>query len=108
MGPWDTGGFYGIESPAMKKLTLLPALLGLLASFPSQAANIERVRVTTNFGAFVVEMQRDRAPLTIENFLSYVKADGYTNTLFHRVIANFVIQGGGVGLDFKAVPTSKP
>ena len=97
MGPWDTGGFYGIESPAMKKLTLLPALLGLLLSFQSQAANIERVRVTTNFGAFVIEMQRDRAPLTVENFLGYVRADGYTNTLFHRVIANFVIQGGGVG-----------
>jgi len=92
----------------MKKLTLLPALLGLLLSFQSQAANVERVRVTTSFGAFVIEMQRDRAPLTIENFLSYVRADGYTNTLFHRVIANFVIQGGGVGLDFKAVPTSKP
>jgi peptidyl-prolyl cis-trans isomerase A (cyclophilin A) len=108
MGPWDTGGFYGIESPAMKKLTLLPALLGLLLSFQSQAANIERVRVTTNFGAFVIEMQRDRAPLTIENFLGYVRSDGYANTLFHRVIANFVIQGGGVGLDFKSVPTLKP
>jgi len=92
----------------MKKLTLLPALLGFLLSSQSQAANIERVRVTTSFGAFVIEMQRDRAPLTIENFLNYVRADGYTNTLFHRVIANFVIQGGGVGLDFKAVPTSKP
>ena len=53
----------------MKKLTLLPALLGLLLSFQAQAANIERVRVTTNFGAFVIEMQRDRAPLTVENFL---------------------------------------
>jgi peptidyl-prolyl cis-trans isomerase A (cyclophilin A) len=108
MGPWDTGGFYGIESPAMKKLTLLPALLGLLLSFQSQAANIERVRVTTSFGAFVIEMQRDRAPLTVENFLGYVRSDGYANTLFHRVIANFVIQGGGVGADFKAVPTLKP
>jgi cyclophilin family peptidyl-prolyl cis-trans isomerase len=108
MGPWDTGGFYGIESPAMKKLTLLPALLGLLLSFQSQAANIERVRVTTSFGSFVIEMQRDRAPLTIENFLGYVRSDAYANTLFHRVIANFVIQGGGVGVDFKSVPTLKP
>ena len=92
----------------MKKMTLLPALLGLLLCFQSEAANVERVRVTTSFGVFVIEMQRDRAPLTVENFLGYVRSDGYTNTLFHRVIANFVIQGGGVGQDFKAVPTLKP
>ena len=91
----------------MKKLTLLPALLGLVLSFQVQAASTERVRVTTNFGAFIIEMQRDRAPLTVENFLSYVRSGYYTNTLFHRVIANFVIQGGGVGPDYKAKPTQK-
>ena len=91
----------------MKKLTLLPALLGLLLSVQSQAANIERVRVTTNLGEFVIEMQRDRAPLTVENFLGYVRADGYRNTLFHRTIANFVIQGGGVTTEYKAAPTQK-
>ena len=107
MGPWDTGGFYGIESPPMKKLTLLPALLGLFLSFQVQGASTERVRVTTNFGAFVIEMQRDRAPLTVENFLGYVRSGYYTNTLFHRTIANFVIQGGGVGPDYKAKPTQK-
>src|SRR5688572_8204590 len=91
----------------MKKSFLLSALAGLVLSFQAQAANIERVRVTTNLGAFVVEMQRDRAPLTVENFLSYVKSGYYTNTLFHRVIANFVVQGGGVGPDYKAKPTQK-
>ena len=91
----------------MKKLTCLPVLIGLLLSFQSQAANIERVRVTTSLGEFVIEMQRDRAPLTVENFLGYVRADGYRNTLFHRVISNFVIQGGGVFSDYKAAPTSK-
>jgi cyclophilin family peptidyl-prolyl cis-trans isomerase len=91
----------------MKKSFLLSALLGLLLSFQAQAANVERVRVTTNLGAFVIEMQRDRAPLTVENFLFYVKSGYYTNTLFHRVISNFVIQGGGVGLDYKAKPTQK-
>jgi peptidyl-prolyl cis-trans isomerase A (cyclophilin A)/peptidyl-prolyl cis-trans isomerase B (cyclophilin B) len=90
----------------MKKTFLLSALLGLLTC-QVQAANIERVRVTTNFGAFVIEMQRDRAPLTVENFLFYVKSGYYTNTLFHRVISGFVIQGGGVGLDYKAKPTQK-
>ena len=92
----------------MKKSVLLSALFGLFLSFQSQAANVERVRVTTNFGAFVIEMQRDRAPLTVDNFLSYVKSGYYTNTLFHRTISGFVIQGGGVGLDYKAKPTQKP
>jgi cyclophilin family peptidyl-prolyl cis-trans isomerase len=92
----------------MKKPFLLSALLGLVLSFQAHAANIERVRVTTNFGAFVVEMDRERAPLTVENFLFYVKSGYYTNTLFHRVISGFVIQGGGVSLDYKAKPTQKP
>ncbi len=53
------------------------------------------VRVTTNMGSFVIELQPDRAPLTVANFLRYVRAGFYTNTLIHRVVANFVIQGGG-------------
>ncbi len=44
----------------------------------------------------------------MENFLTYVRAGHYTNTLFHRVIAGFVIQGGGVGTDYKAKPNFKP
>ena len=65
------------------------------------------MRVTTNLGQFIVELQRDRAPLTVENFLTYVRSGHYTNTVFHRVIAGFVIQGGGVGTDYKAKPTLK-
>jgi cyclophilin family peptidyl-prolyl cis-trans isomerase len=79
-----------------------------MLSIAAQAAATERVRVITNLGSFVIELQRDRAPLTVENFLGYVRAGHYTNTLFHRVIANFVVQGGGVGLDYKAKPTLKP
>ncbi|HEX3843484.1 MAG TPA: peptidylprolyl isomerase [Steroidobacteraceae bacterium] len=53
------------------------------------------VRVTTNMGSFVIELRPDRAPLTVADFLRYVHEGFYTNTLFHRVVANFVIQGGG-------------
>jgi peptidyl-prolyl cis-trans isomerase A (cyclophilin A) len=53
------------------------------------------VRVTTNMGSFVVELYPDRAPLTVADFLRYVQEGFYTNTLFHRVVANFVVQGGG-------------
>src|SRR5262245_66381135 len=92
----------------MSKHRICAGLAALLLTVTVQAAAPERVQVTTNLGSFVVELQRDRAPLTVENFLGYVKAGHYTNTLFHRTIANFVIQGGGVGLDYKAVPVLKP
>ncbi|MBV8877001.1 MAG: peptidylprolyl isomerase [Gammaproteobacteria bacterium] len=51
--------------------------------------------MTTSMGEFVIEVRNDRAPLTAANFLRYVREGFYSNTLFHRVIANFVIQGGG-------------
>ena len=92
----------------MKKPSLLLAAAAVLITFAAQTLAAERVRVTTNFGAFVIELQRDRAPLTVENFLAYARSGYYTNTLFHRVISNFVIQGGGVGPDYKAKPVNKP
>ena len=92
----------------MRNIRLLLAIFGMTLFYAAHAAAEERVRVTTNLGSFVIELQRDRAPLTVENFLSYVRAGHYTNTLFHRVIATFVIQGGGVGTDYKPKPTQKP
>ena len=62
---------------------------------PASAEHNTQVRVTTTMGEFVIEVRNDRAPLTAANFLRYVREGFYTNTLFHRVIANFVIQGGG-------------
>ncbi len=91
----------------MKIRRPLIGLAAILLSFAAQAAGPERVRVTTNLGSFVIELQRDRAPLTVENFVTYVRRGHYTNTLFHRVISGFLIQGGGVGPDYKAKPTLK-
>lgn len=56
---------------------------------------ITAVRVTTSMGAFVIELNAERAPLTVKNFLRYVNEGFYTNTLFHRVVGGFVVQGGG-------------
>ena len=98
--------FPGSITGSLTRLSL--GVFGMFLAFAAQAAGPERVRVTTSLGAFVVELQRDRAPLTVENFVGYVKSGYYTNTLFHRVIANFVIQGGGVGPDYKAKPVQKP
>ena len=55
-------------------------------------------------GNFTLELNAERAPLTVANFLKYVDQGHYTNTIFHRVIANFVIQGGGFDTDDKPRP----
>ena len=65
------------------------------AARADDATSSPQVRVTTNMGSFVIELQPDRAPLTVADFLRYVREGFYTNTLFHRVVTNFVIQGGG-------------
>lgn len=75
--------------------TAVLLVAGLLAHPASYADPNPQVRVTTNMGDFVVELLPDRAPLTVANFLRYVREGYYSGTLFHRVVANFVIQGGG-------------
>jgi cyclophilin family peptidyl-prolyl cis-trans isomerase len=69
--------------------------LGLAAHAARADEPTTHVRVTTNLGEFVIEVRPERAPLTAPNFLRYVKEGFYTNTLIHRVVPNFVIQGGG-------------
>src|SRR5260370_36205309 len=54
-----------------------------------------QVKVTTNVGEVVIEVRQDRSPLTAANFLRYVREGFYSGTVVHRVVANFVIQGGG-------------
>jgi peptidyl-prolyl cis-trans isomerase A (cyclophilin A) len=76
---------------------------------PPPSAAPPRVRVTTNMGEFVIELMPDRVPMTAANFLRYVKEGYYSGTLIHRVIANFVIQGGGhQAADYKLKPAHEP
>ncbi len=65
-----------------------------------------RVQVVTSLGKFTIELNEERAPLTVANFLKYVDQGQYTGTIFHRTIANFVIQGGGfdTNMKLKAAP----
>lgn len=65
------------------------------AAPPASATLAPRVKFETSVGDFVVEVDTVRAPLTAENFLRYVRDGAYDGTVFHRVIANFVVQGGG-------------
>jgi peptidyl-prolyl cis-trans isomerase A (cyclophilin A) len=77
------------------------------AAHPARAA--QAVRVTTNMGEFVIELNAERAPLTVANFLRYVNEGFYSGTLIHRVVGNFVIQGGGhAAADYKLKPVHEP
>ena len=90
---------------------LAVVLLGWLLTAARASADEQttQVKVTTSMGDFVIEVRTDRAPLTSANFLRYVREGFYTNTIFHRVIANFVIQGGGhEATTLKLKPTHEP
>jgi len=84
--------------PVKTRALLAAATLLLTLPFMARAVRAEettQVRVVTNLGDFVIEVRPERAPLTAPDFLRYVKEGFYTNTLIHRVVPNFVIQGGG-------------
>ena len=79
--------------------------LALLGASPAFA---QKVKLATSAGDIVIELDAAKAPKSVENFLAYVKAGHYDGTVFHRVIANFMIQGGGITPDLKEKPTRAP
>lgn len=83
--------------------------LAMVAFAPAAfAAQATQVKVDTNMGAFVIELNAKAAPKTVENFLAYVRSGFYKNTLFHRVIPNFMIQGGGFVMGMEEKDTRAP
>nr|WP_320172637.1 peptidylprolyl isomerase [Maridesulfovibrio sp.] len=66
------------------------------------------VQLQTSMGNIVLELDRDKAPKTVENFLRYVKEGHYDGTIFHRVISGFMIQGGGMDKNMEERPTHAP
>ena len=78
----------------MNRFALALLALGFAAAASAQTAN-PRVSIVTNQGEIVVELDAVKAPKSTENFVQYVKAGQYDGTIFHRVIDNFMIQGGG-------------
>ncbi|SDZ52300.1 peptidylprolyl isomerase [Pseudomonas sp. NFIX28] len=67
-----------------------------------------QVKLTTNHGDIVLELNAEKAPVTVANFVEYVKAGHYENTVFHRVIGNFMIQGGGFEPGMKEKKDKRP
>jgi len=67
-----------------------------------------KVKLTTSMGPIVIELNKEKAPVSVENFVKYVQAGHYDGTIFHRVIDGFMIQGGGFTKDMKQKPTNAP
>jgi peptidyl-prolyl cis-trans isomerase B (cyclophilin B) len=67
-----------------------------------------KVKLTTNMGAITLELNKEKAPISTENFVKYVESGHYNGTIFHRVIGNFMIQGGGFDKNLAQKPTNPP
>lgn len=96
-------------------LTSAAALAGFSSPAVQAQTAASRVLVKTSMGEITIELYPERSPVTVTNFLTYVEAKFYDGTVFHRVIRNFMIQGGGYTVDgtgagqsLKQKPTRKP
>jgi len=95
----------------MIQITRRAAALSLaltVACGTALAADTPKVKFSTTAGDIVMEVYPDKAPKTVENFLQYVKDKHYDGTIFHRVINNFMIQGGGYDTKYYEKPTRPP
>jgi cyclophilin family peptidyl-prolyl cis-trans isomerase len=97
---------------SLKLLRLVPSLLLALtvvaATSAQEPAKNPQVDLDTSLGKVRVELYQDKAPITVKNFLTYVKAGHYDGTVFHRVIPGFMIQGGGMTADLKEKKGGEP
>src|SRR5690349_5666010 len=87
---------------------LVAAVVASAALLASGTALAQKVKLQTSMGDIVVELDAAKAPKSVANFLQYVKAGHYDGTIFHRVINNFMIQGGGMTADMKEKETRPP
>ena len=96
----------------MRALLLITMLLFSCISMAGQFIQPDnlypKVRLITSHGDIEVELDRAKAPISVNNFLTYVKKKLYDNTLFHRLESEFVLQGGGYDINYKAVDELKP
>jgi cyclophilin family peptidyl-prolyl cis-trans isomerase len=98
----------GFSVLAAVGLVLSAALAAAPADTETAKGGSSMVVFSTNYGDFTLELYPDKAPVTVENFLSYVDSGFFDGTIFHRVIPGFVIQGGGFTEDMQQKPTQAP
>lgn len=92
----------------LKKMCAVAVVVLCLATAIKADAKNTLVEMETNMGNVKLELFEKEAPISVKNFLSYADNGFFSNTIFHRVIANFMIQGGGFTTDFKQKPTNAP
>jgi peptidyl-prolyl cis-trans isomerase A (cyclophilin A) len=92
----------------LARRTLVAAALVAAIAAPAAAETAPKVKFVTSEGDFTVEVYPDKAPKTVENFLQYVKDKHYDGTIFHRVISNFMVQGGGYDSAYTEKKTRPP
>ena len=94
--------------PLRLLLSLVLGLLPLAAPAKEATAMPVNIVLETNLGAISLELYPDKAPKTVANFTDYIRAGHYNGTVFHRVIPNFMAQGGGFTADLQQKPTNAP
>ena len=87
---------------------LFIAIIALVVSFSALAADRPTATITTNKGNIVFELYPEQAPITVANFIEYAQSGFYEGTIFHRVIKNFMVQGGGFTKDMQRKKTNPP
>ena len=120
-----TPSFFTVSSVLLASLFMTAALAQKPAEAPKASAKAApakasscklddkgntpmKVKLTTSMGAITLELNKEKAPLSTENFLKYVESGHYNGTIFHRVIGNFMIQGGGFDKNLAQKPTNPP
>ena len=95
----------------MRRLILRMATvmaMGCTLTTWAQTSSVPKIRIATSAGVIEAELYADKAPRTVANFLQYVRDRHYDGTIFHRVIANFMVQGGGYDANYREKPTRAP
>ena len=93
---------------SLRKLVVAGAVVMTLGASDSVAQDNPTVVVETSLGNITLELFREQAPITVANFLEYANDGFYAGTVFHRVIQQFMIQGGGMTADMRQKPTRDP
>ncbi len=87
---------------------IMAVFCGVTLSTAVLASDAPQVQIKTSMGDIVLELDQEKAPKTVANFLAYVKSGHYKGTIFHRVIDGFMIQGGGMNAKLVQKPTKAP
>ena len=98
----------GCENKQEEKTAETPTAANETTETENSTVENSFVKINTNQGSFIVELNGQKAPITVKNFLNYVNEGFYSQTLFHRIIPGFMIQGGGFTTDFDQKPTQSP